>query len=356
MPRQVNIVSFDAARRAASDTRASGRERAARGRILIGGDQSAIVKDRPASGASCLGASAIPAPRRNKGSARSGSGIASGSRYADRLSDAPRRSANPTPSWYNGSVADDRRDEVFARPASARAARFSDDEVADDYDERLEEALERRSHGVFGRMRSRSAERRRERTKERADRAYFRQYEAGKGADGASGGPRAAVYKGEMGASHKRSSRMQQAASDSGGRSRTRRMSAEKGPFFTRAPFMGFAAAAFCLVFAVAFLYGPAQQLYMDIRERDRLTAEYEAVVQRNEAIGQQVSALQTDAGVEDVARTQLGWVREGEHAVSVSGLDPQKESDFRGNIVSEDIELPDTWYSGVLDPLFGVK
>ena len=48
---------------------------------------------------------------------------------------------------------------------------------------------------------------------------------------------------------------------------------------------------------------------------------------------------------------------RQGEHAVSVSGLDEKDEaSEFRGNIVSEDITAPDTWYSDLLDPLFGVE
>ena len=43
--------------------------------------------------------------------------------------------------------------------------------------------------------------------------------------------------------------------------------------------------------------------------------------------------------------------------AVSVSGLDEKDEaSEFRGNIVSEDITAPDTWYSDLLDPLFGVE
>ena len=52
--------------------------------------------------------------------------------------------------------------------------------------------------------------------------------------------------------------------------------------------------------------------------------------------------------------------MHEGEHAVSVSGLDEKDEKDeaseFRGNIVSEDITAPDTWYSDLLDPLFGVE
>ena len=39
------------------------------------------------------------------------------------------------------------------------------------------------------------------------------------------------------------------------------------------------------------------------MRERDRLAAEYEAVVERNEALGAQVDALQTDAGIEPMSK-----------------------------------------------------
>lgn len=326
MPRQANIVTFDAARRAAADVRAS-RPRSASagrpGRILIGGDQSAVVDSRPRS-STC---------------------------------DAALR---PTPSWYTTPSASRRpsRDESpFAKEVPASRTRFADDDGADDNDERLEQALASRERGSFGRLRSRSADRRRERTKERADRAYFRQYEAGKASDAAAGGPRAAVYKGEMGSTHKRSSRMQQQGTPGSSRS-GRAPSAPKSaaPFFSRPWFMGLVATALCTVFAVVTLYGPAQQLYADIREKDRLNAEYAAVVERNEAIDAQVQALGTDEGIEDMARTQLGWVRKGEHAVSVSGLEPTDISEFRGNIVSEDIPLPDTWYSGILDPLFGIK
>lgn len=322
MPPQANIVSFDAARRAATGGRAPSSRVAASGaaarrpagRVLIGGDQSAIVRD--------------------------------GDEGRGRSFTVPR----PTPSWYDGGAsARPRPDDGFLSGAAGRA----DDETGEEYEARLLAALEERERGPLGRL----AAKRRERTKERAGKAYFRQYEAGKAADGAQGGPRAAVYKGEMGSSHKRSSRMQQqAAAGSSRRGRAASPAAEKPSLFARPPLMGLAATALCVAFAVAFLYGPAQQLYVDMRERDRLAAEYEAVVERNEALGAQVDALQTDAGIEDAARTQLGWVREGEHAVSVGGLDAREKPEFRGNIVSEDIELPDTWYSGVLDPLFGVE
>ena len=48
--------------------------------------------------------------------------------------------------------------------------------------------------------------------------------------------------------------------------------------------------------------------------------------------------------------------MKSDETAGSVTGIDVEKESDFRANIVSDSIDPPDTWYSGILDPLFGVS
>lgn len=210
--------------------------------------------------------------------------------------------------------------------------------------------------GPLGRATSKFSRKRRQRAKERAGRAYYQQYEAGGASDAAQAGPRAAVYKGEMGSSHRRSSRMQQQA---GGTPSGRGFSApaSKPSFSLRTPLMILGAIAACLVFGMMFLYGPSQQLYTDIRERDRLAAEYAAIVDRNEHIQAQVDALSTEEGVADAARTQFGWVKEGEHSVSVSGLESYTpEDNFRGNIVSDDIPYPETWYSGVLDPFFGVE
>ncbi|MFR5828025.1 MAG: FtsB family cell division protein [Adlercreutzia equolifaciens] len=258
-----------------------------------------------------------------RSSARSFAAPASGSRYAPlSMSDAHR---GP------GSL------------ESRGAAR-----AADVDDEELEAPL-----GPLGRLTSRFGKKRRQRAKERAGRAYYRQYEAGKPSDASQAGPRAAVYKGEMGSSHRRSSRMQQKESGASGRVK---MPEAKAPFFTRAPFIVTCATVLCLGLGRLSSTG-RPQLYQDIRERDRLAAEYEAVTERNAAIEASVDALSTEAGIEDAARTQLGWVHEGEHAVSVSGLDEKDEaSEFRGNIVSEDITAPDTWYSDLLDPLFGVE
>ncbi len=253
------------------------------------------------------------------------------------------------PSWLSAD------EDGGTRATCEESAR---DAAAEDYLRRHARATDDEDGAASGRLglRERIDKSHRARVKERAGRAYFKQYEAGRASDAAQAGPRAAVYKGEMGATHKRSSRMQDNPATQRVGQSARASRPNRGSFFTRPPFMALVASVLCLAFAVTFLYGPARQLYTDMRERDRLEAEYEAVVQRNEAIGQRVEALQTDAGVEDVARSELGWVREGEYAVSVSGLTPKEQPEFRGSILSEGIPLPDTWYSGVLDPLFGVS
>ncbi|MFR1167764.1 MAG: FtsB family cell division protein [Adlercreutzia equolifaciens] len=207
--------------------------------------------------------------------------------------------------------------------------------------------------GPLGRLTSRFGKKRRQRAKERAGRAYYRQYEAGKPSDASQAGPRAAVYKGEMGSSHRRSSRMQQKESGASGRVKMpRRKLLSLLGRLSSSPAPRFCAWGWGRLSSTG---RPSSSTR--IRERDRLAAEYEAVTERNAAIEASVDALSTEAGIEDAARTQLGWVHEGEHAVSVSGLAEKDEaSEFRGNIVSEDITAPDTWYSDLLDPIFGVE
>mgnify|MGYP000799797184 FL=1 len=202
MPRQANIVSFDTARRVASDRRARQTPpvRAHAGRFADDPDFEVRVTGRDASA--------------GRSSARSFAAPASGSRYAPlSMSDAHR---GP------GSL------------ESRGAAR-----AADVDDEELEAPL-----GPLGRLTSRFGKKRRQRAKERAGRAYYRQYEAGKPSDASQAGPRAAVYKGEMGSSHRRSSRMQQKGSGVSGRVK---MPEAKAPFFTRAPFIVTCATVLCL-------------------------------------------------------------------------------------------------------------
>ena len=197
----------------------------------------------------------------------------------------------------------------------------------------------------------------RKHAKDKADRKFARQYGGNGDAASGEGGSRAAVYKGEMGSAHRRSSRMQNEKSSSASR-RTRGGDSQKAAArLVRKPwFIATAVTAFCLVFTVSFLYPSAAQLYHSVRERDQLQAEYAAIEQRNDSIQASVDALSTDAGVEDRAHQEFGWVSKGENAVTVYGLDLDSDSPFTASIVPGSIPAPETWYSKLLDPIFGEK
>ncbi len=119
---------------------------------------------------------------------------------------------------------------------------------------------------------------------------------------------------------------------------------------------VGIAVAA-CLVFSCMFLYPTARQYYVTVRQHDQLQAEYAALQQRNEVIKSEVDSLSTDAGIEDRARKEFGWVKEGENAVTVYGIDtPGDESAYNKAITPGSVEAPETWYSPILDVVFGVE
>ena len=114
---------------------------------------------------------------------------------------------------------------------------------------------------------------------------------------------------------------------------------------------------AACLVLSCVFLYPTAKQYYTTVREHDQLEAEYEALQQRNATIQAEVDNLTTEAGIEDRARKEFGWVKEGENAANVYGLDTyEDDSAYNKAITPGSVEAPETWYSPVLDLVFGVE
>lgn len=104
------------------------------------------------------------------------------------------------------------------------------------------------------------------------------------------------------------------------------------------------------------FLYPTARTYYQVVREHDRLQAELTAVIQRNAKMAAKINALQTDEGIIREAREQLGWVQRGENAVIVYGTGKEPEPDVDADIVSADVKAPVTWYSPVLDIIFGYR
>ncbi|MCI2242782.1 FtsB family cell division protein [Adlercreutzia faecimuris] len=244
--------------------------------------------------------------------------------------------------------------------AGARSTRHDAGEAAaEDYLERTRARRGARDEGVEDEppakrgLAGRLSKARRNASKAKADREFTRRYGDDK-PSAAEAGPRAAVYETQMGRQHKRAARMQgdgpSRSSASGPRPSDKREGAS-----SRSRWATLGAVAACLVLTCVFLYPPAQQYYQELRERDRLQAEYAAIQQRNDAIQREVDYLSGDAGVEDKARSEFGWVKAGERSVSVSGIDVQKESNFTANIVPGEVPAPDTWYS-FLDPLFGVE
>lgn len=174
-------------------------------------------------------------------------------------------------------------------------------------------------------------------------------------------GSRAALYKGEMGSTHKKAARMQ---AEQGASSRVRTVKAPLKSLagHTTRFYIALSVAA-CLVVGIAFLYPTARSYYSAVRDQARVQAEYDAVAQRNETLQSDIAYLSTGEGVEDRAREQYGWVKEGENSVLVSGVGDSSSSATSSNTsgitsaaLAENVKAPDTWYSGTLDPLFGYE
>ena len=339
MTKQTKILSFDEAKRAASvPRRSSNTVKAAQGRVCSYNRFAQSL--RPSRSA----------------------------RYAERSDAARIRSSDAA---RTGSSADGASGYRSSSARSRSMAKSYGNTMVCEPEPIVEKAQERKQRQ--GQVQKRERERERERpswlaqfkknrAKHKAERAFNKRY-GGNGENGAGayqGGsaaqsePRAAVYRGEMGATHRRASRMQATASANPSKKRT---AFSESPLLKSPKLTASIAVVACLVLACVYLYPTARQYYLSVRECDRLQAEYAAVEQRNEAIQSEVDALGTSEGVEDRARKELGWAKVGEHAATVRGLDGvEDESTFTASIVAGSTQVPETWYSVWLDPFFGVE
>ena len=252
----------------------------------------------------------------------------------------------------------------------------------------------------------------RKRTKEKASKAFAAQF--GNAQNATNAGPRAAVYKGEMGRVQRHAQRLQSnataahygkhaathlpassysagvaagfagtaghfagAASYNSNKTEHASSASERttsaagnalsavGGVFARIAQTLFGTSrrvaalsvAACLVIACTFMYPAAKQYYQEMRYLDQVQAEYDAVVERNTELASTRDYLQSNAGVEEMAHDKYGWVNEGENSVLVYGL-PEDDTiaDTNLSIKRGSVEAPETWYSVILDPLFGVE
>lgn len=207
------------------------------------------------------------------------------------------------------------------------------------------------------------------RAKEKAGRAFDKQFSGTSSPSNASEGPRAAVYKGEMGRSQRRSQRMQAGMSPvqkipRSSQSRDNKDASVAAWFgrvftslFTRKRNIAALSVAACLVIAGVFMYPAAKQYYTEMRHLDKVNAEYQAVTNRNAELTSTRDYLKSSAGVEELAHEKYGWVKEGENSVLVYGLaDNNTIADTNLYIQRGSVSAPETWYSVILDPLFGVE
>lgn len=112
------------------------------------------------------------------------------------------------------------------------------------------------------------------------------------------------------------------------------------------------------VVLAIVILYPVGRDYYTTLRTEQRLQAQLDAVNARNEAVEAENEALQTEEGVENQARSDLGWVREEEEAAVVTNEQGTVDNTSRlpDHLDKDSITAPQTWYYSILDTLFFVQ
>ena len=106
-------------------------------------------------------------------------------------------------------------------------------------------------------------------------------------------------------------------------------------------------------------LYQPIANLYNETRSLQQLEAEYDALQASNVQVRANLDHLATDEGLEEYAHNELGWIRADEHTARVADVaQPDQSAQQVKRVVTTipegSIETPDTWYSPVLDVVFG--
>lgn len=267
--------------------------------------------------------------------------------------------------YMNGDTSSDSNDDGPSPLASdangARVSGAEGDSADVAFDSTQGDSDESRS--VVDRGRSRLDEMCKKRCRARADKQFDRTVDTSKGAstkdDGAT--PHAAVYEGKMGHSQRKSGRMQQDRWDAKRNSRYDKLDTYVSRHKPRTYVAALVAA--CLAVAMVLIYQPTKQYYVAMRTQQQVQAQYDAQQSHSDELQAEVDNLQTDEGIEDRARQQYGMVKNGENAVRVQGdgvgqedATQQSTSANASASISKQnhVSAPDTWYSGVLDKVFG--
>ena len=110
------------------------------------------------------------------------------------------------------------------------------------------------------------------------------------------------------------------------------------------------------VIVSLVMLYFPAQELYLALRENERLSHELELNLERNSLMQERVASLQTPEGIQDEAHRVYDLVMPGEHAVQVVGVNYEEPSTVAPlEIPRGSGENTHTWATNLLDRVFGV-
>ena len=101
-------------------------------------------------------------------------------------------------------------------------------------------------------------------------------------------------------------------------------------------------------------LYTPLKMHYTESREQYRLESELTELRERNAELREQVERLKTPEGVEEVARTSLGLVKEGENLYVV--VEPEQADAPATALHRPDEPRSESLWLHVLDLVFGVR
>ena len=162
-----------------------------------------------------------------------------------------------------------------------------------------------------------------------------------------------------MGRTQKRSTKMQNDSS-SGNSKRAKSVSLSSlFSWMSSTIASRFVIAGCCVFFTFVMLYQPLADYYDESRQLQQLEAEYSALEEQNASLKSEIDYLNTDAGLEDYAGYKLGYIRADEQTATVENIEPSsKVNDTSGSISysipAGSVPAPDTWYSGVLDFVFG--
>ena len=290
------------------------------------------------------------------------SGTRSTSRSAGRDRDAVRGSTRTAARNTGRGTATRSTARTAARTSDRSSARASRQSSRSDAASSRNRTAAKQKTSLFGTLANRLHDIRRKLRSFRAGKNFTRQFGSGDNAASAQAGPRAAVYKGEMGSSQRRAARMQ-----NGGK-------ATKQGFnvgFSLSGIVSYigssrarmiATVVICaVVFVSVYLYPSARQWYVSEREYQQAQAEYAAIVERNQALENDIAMLGTNEGIEQRAREQFGWVRADEHAVRITNIDATSDTHQNADnapiaqVPTGSVEAPSEWYTPFLNVLFGV-